>query len=98
MPKLLEPIHPGEILMDEFLKPMGISLSELARKLGVPTGRVSQIVRGKRTVTADTALRLGKYFGVSAETWLDLQSDYDLRLAGKNAGREIDRTVKHRVA
>jgi addiction module HigA family antidote len=98
MPKLLEPIHPGEILMEEFLKPMGISLSELARELSVPTGRISQIVRGKRAITADTPLRLGKYFGVSAETWLDLQSDYDLRLTRESAGREIDRTVKLRVA
>jgi len=98
MPKPLEPIHPGEILMEEFLKPMGISLSELARDIRVPTGRISQIVRGKRAVTADTALRLGKYFGVSAETWLDLQSDYDLRLARQSAGREIDRAVKQRVA
>jgi addiction module HigA family antidote len=98
MPKLLEPIHPGEILMEEFLKPMGISLSELARDISVPAGRISQIVRGKRAITADTALRLGKYFGVSAETWLDLQSDYDLRLARQSAGREIDRTVKRRAA
>lgn len=98
MPKLLEPIHPGEILMEEFLKPMGISLSKLARELSVPAGRISQIVRGKRAISADTALRLGKYFGVSAETWLDLQSDYDLRLARQSAGREIDRTVKLRVA
>jgi addiction module HigA family antidote len=98
MPQLLEPIHPGEILMKDFLKPMGISLSELARDISVPAGRISQIVRGKRAITADTALRLGKYFGVSAETWLDLQSDYDLRLARQSAGREIDRTVKRRVA
>jgi addiction module HigA family antidote len=98
MPKLLEPIHPGEILMEEFLKPMGISLTELARDISVPAGRISQIVRGKRAITADTALRLGKYFGVSAETWLDLQSDYDLRLTRQSAGREIDRTVKRRVA
>ena len=98
MPQLLEPIHPGEILMKDFLKPMGISLSELARDISVPAGRISQIVRGKRAISADTALRLGKYFGMSAETWLDLQSDYDLRLARQSAGREIDRTVKQRVA
>jgi len=98
MPKRLEPIHPGEILMEDFLKPMGISLSELARDISVPAGRISQIVRGKRAISADTALRLGKYFGMSAETWLDLQSDYDLRLARQSAGREIDRTVKQRVA
>lgn len=98
MPKLLEPIHPGEILMEEFLRPMDISLSQLARDIGVPAGRISQIVRGKRAITADTALRLGKYFGVSPEMWLGLQSDYELRRAQRTAGKEIDRTVKRRVA
>jgi len=98
MPKLLEPIHPGEILMEEFLRPMGISVSKLARDISVPAGRISQIVRGKRAVTADTALRLGKYFGVSPETWLGLQSDYELRLTRRSVGKEINRTVKQRVA
>ena len=98
MPKHLEPIHPGEILMEEFLKPMGINLSALARDINVPTGRISQIVGGKRAITADTALRLGKYFGVSPEMWVGLQSDYELRLARRSSGREIDRTVKRRVA
>ena len=98
MPKLLDPIHPGEILMEEFLKPMGINLSALARDINVPTGRISQIVGGKRAITADTALRLGKYFGVSPEMWVGLQSDYELRLARRSSGREIDRTVKRRVA
>ena len=98
MPKLLKPIHPGEILMEEFLKPMEISLSQLARDIGVPAGRISQIVRGRRAITADTALRLGKYFGVSPELWLGLQSDYELRLAQRTAGKEINRTVKRHVA
>ena len=98
MPKLLDPIHPGEILMEEFLKPMGISLSALGRDINVPAGRISQIVGGKRAITADTALRLGKYFGVTPETWLGLQSDYELRLARRIAGKEIARTVKRRVA
>ena len=98
MPKLLDPIHPGEILMEEFLKPMGINLSALARDINVPTGRISQIVGGKRAITADTALRLGKYFGVSPEMWVGLQSDYELRVARRSSGREIDRTVKRRVA
>jgi addiction module HigA family antidote len=98
MPKLLEPIHPGEILMEEFLRPMDISLSQLARDIGVSAGRISQIVRGKRAITADTALRLGKYFGVSPEMWLGLQSDYELRLARRTAGKEINRTVKRHVA
>lgn len=98
MPKHLEPIHPGEILMEEFLNPMGISLSALARDINVPPGRISQIVGGKRAITADTALRLGKYFGVSPEMWIGLQSDYELRLARRNTGNEIERTVKRRVA
>ena len=98
MPKHLEPIHPGEILVEEFLNPMGISLSALARDINVPPGRISQIVGGKRAITADTALRLGKYFGVSPEMWVGLQSDYELRLARRSSGREIDRTVKRRVA
>lgn len=74
-----EPIHPGEILLEEFMKPMGISINRLSRDISVPPGRISQIVNGKRGITAETALRLGKYFGVSAELWLGLQSEYDLR-------------------
>lgn len=77
----LDPIHPGEILMEEFLKPMGISINRLARDIEVPPGRISTIVNGKRSITADTALRLGLYFGVSPELWLNLQTDYDLRIA-----------------
>jgi len=98
MAKHLECIHPGEILYEEFLKPMGIRVSELARDISVPAGRISQIVNGKRAITADTALRLGRYLGVSPETWLDLQSDYDLRLARRAVGTEIERQVKRRVA
>ena len=76
--KLLAPIHPGEILFEEFMKPMDISINRLAREIAVPPGRISAIVNGKRAITADTALRLGKYFGVSAELWLGLQADFDL--------------------
>ena len=79
--KLLEPIHPGEILLEEFMKPMEISINRLARDIAVPPGRISGIVNGKRGITADTALRLGKYFGVSPQTWMGLQGEYDLRLA-----------------
>jgi len=92
--KRLDPIHPGEILLEEFLKPMGISINRLARDIAVPPGRISEIVNGKRSITADTALRLGKYFGVSPETWLDLQSDYDLRIAQRTIGPEIDQRVQ----
>jgi len=79
--KKLDPIHPGEVLLEEFMKPMGISINQLARDIIVPPNRISGIVNASRSITADTALRLGKYFGVSPETWLTLQSDYDLRLA-----------------
>ena len=79
--KLLEPIHPGDILFEEFMKPMGISINRLARDIAVPPGRISAIVNGQRAITADTALRLGKYFGVSSDLWLGLQADFDLRIA-----------------
>ena len=79
--KLLEPIPPGEILYEELMKPLGVSINALARESAVPPNRVSDIVNGKRSITADTALRLGKYFGVSPELWLGLQADYDLRVA-----------------
>jgi antitoxin HigA-1 len=92
--KRLDPIHPGEILREEFMNPMGISINRLARDISVPPGRISEIVNGKRTITADTALRLGKYFGVSPETWLDLQSDYDLRVAQRKVGPEIEQRVQ----
>lgn len=82
-------IHPGEILGDE-LEEIGISASELARQLDVPQNRISQIVRGKRSITGDTALRLGHWFQTSAEFWLNLQSAYDLRVAVEAAGSAID--------
>ncbi len=89
----LELIPPGEILLEEFMKPHGISMNALASAIGVAPGRISQIVNGKRSITADSALRLGRYFGVSPETWLDLQSDYDLRVVRRERGTEIERTV-----
>lgn len=95
---LLEPIHPGEILQEEFLRPLGVSMNELASALNVPAGRISQIVNGKRAITADTALRLGRYLGTSAETWLELQADYEIRVARREKSKEIRRTVKQRVA
>ena len=96
--KLLDPIHPGEILFEEFMKPMDISINRLAREIAVPPGRISAIVNGKRAITADTALRLGKYFGVSAELWLGLQADFDLRIAKRIVGAQIDKQVHARVA
>ena len=79
--KLLDPIPPGEILYEEFMKPLGVSINALAREIAVPPNRISEIVSGKRAITADIALRLGKYFGVSPEIWTGLQVDYDLRVA-----------------
>lgn len=84
--KELEPIPPGEILLEEFMRPLGLSAAALARAIRVPPNRVSQILAGKRSVSADTALRLGKYFGVSPEIWLELQAGYDLRVARRTPG------------
>lgn len=101
MPKkthLLEAIHPGEILAEEFMKPLGISINRLSRDLNVPPNRIHGIVHGTRAITADTALRLGLYFGTAPETWLNLQTEYDLRLARRTAGEEIARTVRKRDA
>jgi addiction module HigA family antidote len=83
-------IHPGEHLAEE-LSELGISAAELARKLDVPTNRVTGILNGQRSITGDTALRLGHFFGMSAEFWLNLQSIYELRIAHKKAGKAIDR-------
>jgi antitoxin HigA-1 len=96
--KLLTPIPPGEILREEFMKPLGISINSLARDIDVAPNRVSGIVNGKRAITADTALRLGKYFGVSPETWLDLQSDYDLRLVQRTDWPKVEHRVRVRAA
>jgi addiction module HigA family antidote len=96
--KLLEPIPPGEILREDFMRPLGISINALARALAVPPNRISEIVNGKRTISADTALRLGRYFGVSPELWLGLQSDFDLRVARRRTGKGIERQVRTRVA
>jgi antitoxin HigA-1 len=91
--KLLEPIHPGEILLEEFMKPMGIGINRLARGIVVPPGRVSAIVNGKRAITADTAIRLGRYFGTSPEVWMGLQADYELRIAQRTIGPEVEKRV-----
>jgi len=87
--KMLEPVHPGEILLEEFLKPLHMSQNELARRLGVPPRRVNEIVLGKRAVTADTALRLARFFNMSPQFWLGLQMDYELDVASDRAGKSI---------
>jgi antitoxin HigA-1 len=94
----LDPIPPGEILREDFMKPLGISINQLARDLDVPPNRISAIVNGARSITADTALRLGTYFHVSPETWLGLQLDYDLRLTRQRDGDRIIRSVRTRPA
>jgi addiction module HigA family antidote len=96
--KRLDPIPPGEILLEDFMRPMGLSINALARAIDVPPNRVSEIVNGKRAITADTALRLGKYFAVSPEIWLDLQSDYDLRVARMTDWPKIEPRIRERAA
>ncbi len=91
--KKLAPVSPGEILNEEFLKPMGLSQNRLARDLGVPPRRINEIVHGKRRITADTALRLAKYFKMSPEFWLGLQMDYELDLATERVGDRIEHEV-----
>jgi antitoxin HigA-1 len=89
----LNPVHPGEILMEEFLKPMEISQNKLARAIGVPPRRINEIVLEKRSVSADTALRLAQYFGTSAKFWMGLQSDYDLDITKDKVGLRIQKEV-----
>jgi addiction module HigA family antidote len=86
----LKNIHPGEILLEEFLVPMNLSQNALARAVCVPPRRINEIVLGKRAITADTALRLARYFGTSEQFWMGLQADYDLEEARKGLGRQID--------
>jgi len=92
--KKLAPIHPGEILREEFMKPYGLSQNALARALGVPPRRINEIVLEKRGITADTALRLARFFRTTAELWTGLQADYDLRLARCEKERRIERDVE----
>ena len=87
----LKNIHPGDILLHEFLEPMGISQNKLAREISVPPRRINEIVLGKRSITADTALRLARYFGSSEKFWLGLQDDYDLEEASKKMGKALSR-------
>ncbi|HMK56294.1 MAG TPA: HigA family addiction module antitoxin [Dissulfurispiraceae bacterium] len=96
--KLLEPIHPGEILLEEFMKPLGISINRLSRDISVPPGRISAIVNGKRAITADTALRLSRYFGTSPEVWMGLQADYEIRTAQRTIGPEVEKRVHRHAA
>lgn len=98
MRKLLAPIPPGDILRDEFLEPLSLTQEQLARAIDVPQSRVSGIIRGSRAITADTALRLARYFGTSAEFWMNLQSEYALRCARADAGETINARITPRSA
>lgn len=84
-------IHPGEILLEEFLKPMGITAYRLSKDVGIPQTRTSQIIKGKRRITADTALRFSKYFGTSVKFWLGLQNDYDIEEELKKLNKELEK-------
>ncbi|HWQ83622.1 MAG TPA: HigA family addiction module antitoxin [Anaerolineales bacterium] len=95
--KLL-PVHPGEVLLEEFIKPFGLSQNRLAIEIGVDARRINEIVLGARSVSADTALRLGRYFGVSPQFWLGLQAEYDLDVARDNLGDRLEREVRPRPA
>lgn len=91
----LHPIHPGEVLLEEFLKPMGLSQNRLAVDIGVPPRRINEIVLEKRRITADTALRLARYFDTTPQFWLGLQTDYDLDTANTTLGSRLEREVKN---
>jgi antitoxin HigA-1 len=90
---MITPPHPGETIKEDYLVPLGISVNQLAKALGIGTARVNEIIRGERGVTADTALRLARYFGTSAEFWLNLQSLYELRVAERKARDRINREI-----
>jgi len=94
----ISPIPPGEIIYEEFMRPLAISINALARSLDVPPNRISAIVNGKRAITADTALRLSRYFGTGAQLWLTLQTDYDLRVVRRQHGASIEARVQARAA
>jgi addiction module HigA family antidote len=92
--KNLSPIHPGEVLFEEFLKPMGLSQNKLALNIGVPPRRINEIVLKKRKITADTALRLARFFGTSSEFWIGLQSQYDLDITADALGERLEKEVR----
>ena len=95
--KTLPPVHPGEVLLEEYLKPLGLSQNRLAVCIGVPPRRINEIVLRKRSVSAETALRLARYFGTSPQLWLGLQADYDLDVAADRLGDRLEREVQVRA-
>ncbi|MEB3188544.1 MAG: HigA family addiction module antitoxin [bacterium] len=94
----LDPVHPGEVLLRDFLEPMGLSQLRLATETGLPVSRINAIVRHERAITADTALRLGRFFGVDPRVWLGLQMQYDLEVAARHMGDRLEREVRPRVS
>ncbi len=90
----MKPVHPGEVLLEDFLKPMGISQYRLAKEISVSARRINEIVHGTRAVSADTALRLGRYFGTSARFWMNLQNHFDLEVQKDRIGSRLDREVR----
>src|SRR5438477_5084002 len=94
----LDPVHPGEVLVEEFLKPMRLSQNRLALAVGVPPRRINEIALRKRSITADTALRLARYFANSPQFWLGLQMDYDLDMAGLRLGETLGRIVRSKAS
>lgn len=94
MPTKIPLVHPGEILAEDFMAPRGLSANSLALDLHIPANRLSEIIRGRRAITADTALRFARYFGTSAELWLGLQTDFDLRKAKEQIGKKVEREVR----
>ena len=98
MPRMIPPPNPGETILEDVLGPLDMTVNEMAKNLGVTATRLNGIVRGRRSITADTALRLARYLGTSARVWMNLQSDYDLRVARQKGLKEIERVVKPRAA
>jgi addiction module HigA family antidote len=94
----LAPVHPGEILQTEFLEPLGLSVNALAHAIKVPRTRLNDVVRGRRGITSDTAMRLARYFGISARFWMNLQSHYELEVAEESYGARIEREIRPRAA
>lgn len=94
---ILDPVHPGEILLEDFMEPLGLSQTRLGIELKIPPARVNEIVHGKRGISADTALRLWRFFGVSAEFWLGLQMDYDLDIARDKSLKVIEEEIRPRT-
>ena len=94
----LRNVHPGEVLLEEFLNPLGISQNRLAREISVPPRRINEVVLGRRAITADTALRLARYFGTSEQFWMGLQADYDLEEARTKLGDRLEREVPSQIA